>query len=81
MKLGDKKTMLNSLLENVEVQQEIVEQIDLFNRMLDLKKSNAMGEGVQSWTISELESRINEYKDKLHGFEKIYKELLQMLVS
>jgi len=63
-------------IKNIEARIELQDNIVRFNKMIDLKKVDAMGAGVQSWSISELESNINEYKDMIHDYEKLYKELV-----
>lgn len=76
MNLQDKLEMHQAAIKNIEARIELQDNIVRFNKMIDLKKVDPMGAGVQSWSISELESNINEYKDMIYDYEKIYKELV-----
>lgn len=66
-------------IENLEVQDEIQEGIEKFERLYRLKETDPRDSEVLFYKLSEIQSKVNEYKDMLNKAKSAYKELSNII--
>lgn len=75
----DKITMLVAMIENIEYQQEAEQGIEKFERLYKLKETDPRDNEVLFYSLSELQTKITEYKEKLNELKTVYKDLHNMV--
>jgi len=62
-------------IENLELQQEAIKGVEKFQNMYKLKNEHPNDSEVMYYSLSEIQSKINENKDILNELQNVYKEL------